>query len=249
MRGFVITFIILLGLKLSYSQTWDAEDWGNDIEKAVMVNDTFNFNGFRIVDERWVDHKFRSLDTLYEEYYRPLHIELVNGNSDSTIVLKSGAEDLYIRRNHKGFEIKAKLGGKTAVLYVGELMNLDTFWLDTLAFKVLPIERLTSFSHLDSICVSMLVHNQELFGGLGRDMCTYHVPCIITAFKIKIKGQNIKAKFIVNGSVLPKEAIESFKKLKTGDVVTFYDINGITRMYQSKIEFEPRRLIIKPCEK
>jgi|GEM_PF-2724328 hypothetical protein len=80
-------------------------------------------------------------------------------------------------------------------------------------------------------------------------MCTWIVPCIITEFKIEIRGRRIKAKFNINGNVVPIEAINTFKKLEFDDIVIFYDIIGITRQYKTKVQFKPSQLIIKPCDR
>jgi hypothetical protein len=97
-----------------------------------MVKDTFIFNGFSVIDERQIERKVRVIDTLVEEYYYPFNIESIKDNSDSTMVLMSRSSDLFIRHNYKGFEIKARQGIETAVLYIGELCSSDTVWLSPL---------------------------------------------------------------------------------------------------------------------
>lgn len=73
------------------------------------------------------------------------------------------------------------------------------------------------------------------------------MPCRITEFKIRIEG-SINSEFEVIGRRLPSEVLSEFYKLKNGDVLTFYDIVGITNKYESQVNFKPSRLVIKSCD-
>jgi hypothetical protein len=245
---FLVAILILFSLKVSYGQSWDDEDWGSESD-SVYVNerfDTIEYNGFKTI----VDTFFRWSNDAHitEEYYYPFKIELLKNNLDSAIVLMSRSSDLRVSRTYNGFKIKAKLGTETARLYVGKLMKSDTAWLDTIAFKVRPLEPLTSFSGLDSLCHQVLGFNPEFYGGLGQGMCTWIISCKITEFKIKIEG-SIEANYDVKGNLVPFEALNGFKKLQIGDVVIFYDIIGTTNKYKTKVEFSSSRLVIKSCDR
>jgi hypothetical protein len=170
-----LCFVASRGQSWENRNSWDDSNWTDSIEEAIMVQDTFVFNGFRIVNTRPVYQRVRLLDTLYEEGYRRIRIESIRSSSDSTIILKSHKTDLDIYHQYDGYKIKAKLGLNTATLCVGEVLQTDTAWLDTIVFEVMPLERLISYSNYDSVCIGMLQFNKELFGGLGQGMCTYIV--------------------------------------------------------------------------
>lgn len=242
----IVILLIFSGL-LSSGQTWDANEWGKDIKTAVMVEDTFNYNGFRIIDRRIEDRKSWSIDTVTEEIWYKLRIELLAENSGSNLVIKSHSNEVDVSHRYDGFQIKAKLGLETATLYVGEVIDVDTVWLDTLVFSVLPQNPMTSLGWQDSICLLQLTFNDEIFGGLGQGMCTYIVPCRVTEFKIKLEG-SVNQEFEVVGSRVPKEVINEFHKLMIGDVVTFYDIAGITSKYKTEVKFRSSRLVLKTCD-
>lgn len=241
----IVILLIFSGL-LSSGQTWDANEWGKDIKTAVMVEDTFNYSGFRIIDRRIEDRKSWSIDTVAEEIWYKLRIELLAENSGSNLVIKSHSNEFDVSNRYDGFEIKARLGLKTATLYVGEVIGFDTVWLDTLVFKIVPLEPLTSLIWKDSVCKEQVTYNQEIFGGLGYGRCNYLVPCKITGFKIKLEG-SVNQEFEVVGSRVPKEVINEFHKLRIGDVVTFYDIAGITSKYKTEVNFRSSGLVLKTC--
>lgn len=242
-----IVILLIFSSLLSFGQSWDATEWEKDIKTAVMVEDTFNYNGFRIIEWRMSSSRIRPRDTLIEEVYGRLNIESLKNSTDRNIVLRSHSNEFDISHRYDGFEIKPRLGLKTATLYVGEVIGFDTVWLDTLVFNIVSLEPLTSLISKDSVCLRQLTFNQEIFGGLGRGMCTYLVPCRITEFKIRIEGST-NSEFEVIGRRLPSQVLSEFYKLKIGDVLTFYDIVGITNKYKTEVKFSPSRLIIKTCD-
>jgi len=231
---------------MSYGQSWDDSDWTDSIEKAILVQDTFIFNGFRVIDRRPNYQRVLSMDTLYEETYRKIKIESLKSVSDSTIVLKSRKSDFRTYQQYDGHSIKASLGLDTGVLYVGEILETDTIWLDTMVFTVLPLKRLMSYTNLDSICSQKISSDYELFGGLGQGWCNYIVPCKITKFKVDVSG-SVNETFEMHGNTYSQDLIDCFKRVKTGDEIYFYDILGKSSKSPKPIAFNHKKMVVKDC--
>ena len=91
-----LVILLLLYSLLSFGQSWDATEWEKDIKTAVMVEDTFNYNGFRIIERRMSSSRIRPMDTLIEEVYGRLNIESLKNSTDSIIVLRSHSNEFDI---------------------------------------------------------------------------------------------------------------------------------------------------------
>lgn len=241
-----MSFVVSRGQTWEKRNSWDDYNWIDSVEMAIMVQDTFVFNGFRVVDRRPVDQRIRPMDTLYEENYTRIRIQSIRNDSDSNIILRSRNTDLEIHHRYYGHEIKARLGLDTAVLYVGETLHTDTIWLDTLVFQVKPLERLTRYSYYDSVCIGMLPINTELFGGLGSGMCAYIVPCKITEFKVRVSG-SINEQFEMKSSYYSHELISCFYRMKPGDEIFFFDIRGKSSKTKNPISFKNKKMVAKDC--
>ena len=149
---------------VSKGQTWDDFDWTDSFKESNVIHDTVTYDKFRIIGSESWNFLLSNLDTIYEENYYPLRIELLKDNSDSNIILKTPTIDFNIYHWYDGFKIKAGLGLNEVVLYIGEVIDCDTVWLDTMVYHVKDQRRFMTFSNFDSIYTALIRLGEQHVG-------------------------------------------------------------------------------------
>lgn len=246
MNKVFLLLLFILCFDVSKGQTWDDSDWTDSFKESNVIHDTVTYDKFRIIESESWNFLLSNLDTIYEENYYPLRIELLKDNSDSNIILKTPTIDFNIYHWYDGFKIKAGLGLNEVVLYIGEVIDCDTVWLDTMVYHVKDQRRFMTFSNFDSICIGQIRLGEQLFGGIGHGLCNYTVPCKITEFKVNLRG-SINKTFTMNSCYYSKELTNYVKSLNPGDEIYFYDIFGTTCSSKVPVVFENKNVIVKDC--
>ncbi|MFM7813627.1 MAG: hypothetical protein ACKO66_03835, partial [Flavobacteriales bacterium] len=129
------------------------------------------------------------------------------------------------------FNVKPIVDGSVEILVSGTYENEVLF--DTLRFKsiVLPVEpRFGSIHAGTSTALTMEFGYRALLAYVPNDLVLPGIRCETESYVVRIKRGNDEKEYQMYEALLSEEVKEAFKRLATGDLVTFdqirYSMNG-----------------------